>query len=99
MCYSLQGLSHYLSGALSQTYWLNSVCPSHIKDAHESGDLPIHDLNQLSVDCLGWELESLPKENFCGVSGKTEAYPPKHFRTAFGPTFSNFDILLVLFIK
>ncbi|MDR1890784.1 MAG: ribonucleoside triphosphate reductase [Puniceicoccales bacterium] len=115
MCYSLQGLNHYLSGALSQTYWLNSVYPSHIKNAHESGDFHIHDLNQLSVYCVGWDLASLLKEGFCGVAGKTEAYPPKHFRTALGQVvnffytlqgeaagaqaFSNFDTLLAPFIR
>ncbi|MDR1457439.1 MAG: ribonucleoside triphosphate reductase [Puniceicoccales bacterium] len=115
MCYSLQGLNHYLSGSLSQTYWLNSVYPSHIKNAHESGDFHIHDLNQLSVYCVGWDLASLLEEGFCGVPGKTEAYPPKHFRTALGQVvnffytlqgeaagaqaFSNFDTLLAPFIR
>ena len=115
MCYSLQGLNHYLSGALSQTYWLNSVYPEHIKDAHESGEFHIHDLNQLSVYCVGWDLASLLKEGFCGVSGKTEAKPPKHFRTALGQVvnffytlqgeaagaqaFSNFDTLMSPFIR
>ncbi|MDR1595497.1 MAG: ribonucleoside triphosphate reductase [Puniceicoccales bacterium] len=115
MCYSLQGLNHYLSGSLSQTYWLNSVYPAHIKEAHESGDLHIHDLNQLSVYCVGWDLVSLLREGFCGVPGKTEAKPPKHFRTALGQVvnffytlqgeaagaqaFSNFDTLLAPFIR
>jgi ribonucleoside-triphosphate reductase len=115
MSYSLQGLNHYLSGALSKAYWLNSIYPSHVKDAHESGDFHIHDLNQLSVYCVGWDLASLLKEGFCGVSGKTEAKPPKHFRTALGQVvnffytlqgeaagaqaFSNFDTLLAPFIR
>lgn len=115
MSYSLQGLNHYLSGALSQTYWLNSVYPSRIRDAHESGDFHIHDLNQLSVYCVGWDLGDLLREGFCGVSGKIEARPPKHFRTALGQivnffytlqgeaagaqAFSNFDTLLAPFIR
>lgn len=115
MSYSLQGLNHYLSGALSKTYWLNSVYPSHIKDAHESGDFHIHDLNQLAVYCVGWDLAALLKEGFCGVSGKTEAKPPKHFRTALGQVvnffytmqgeaagaqaFSSFDTLLAPFLR
>ncbi|MDE6576038.1 MAG: ribonucleoside triphosphate reductase [Opitutales bacterium] len=115
MSYSLQGLNHYLSGALSQTYWLNSVYPSRIRDAHESGDFHIHDLNQLSVYCVGWDLADLLREGFCGVSGKIEARPPKHFRTALGQivnffytlqgeaagaqAFSNFDTLLAPFIR
>lgn len=115
MSYSLQGLNHYLSGALSQTYWLNSVYPASIRKAHESGDFHIHDLNQLSVYCVGWDLGDLLREGFCGVSGKIEARPPKHFRTALGQVvnffytlqgeaagaqaFSNFDTLLAPFIR
>jgi ribonucleoside-triphosphate reductase len=115
MSYSLQGLNHYLSGALSQTYWLNSVYPVDIRNAHESGDFHIHDLTQLSVYCVGWDLADLLREGFCGVSGKIEAHPPKHLRTALGQivnffytlqgeaagaqAFSNFDTLLAPFIR
>jgi ribonucleoside-triphosphate reductase len=82
--YSLQSLNHYLSGVLSQTYWLNNVYPLHIIDAHESEDLYIHDLNRLSGYCGVWDLASFPKEGFCSVSEKTEAYPPQHFRIILG---------------
>ncbi|MDR0595405.1 MAG: ribonucleoside triphosphate reductase [Puniceicoccales bacterium] len=115
MSYSLQGLNHYLSGALSQTYWLNSVYPVDVRNAHESGDFHIHDLTQLSVYCVGWDLADLLREGFCGVSGKIEAHPPKHLRTALGQivnffytlqgeaagaqAFSNFDTLLAPFIR
>ena len=115
MSYSLQGLNHYLSGALSQTYWLNSVYNPRIRDAHESGDFHMHDLTQLSVYCVGWDLADLLREGFCGVSGKIEANPPKHLRTALGQivnffytlqgeaagaqAFSNFDTLLAPFIR
>jgi ribonucleoside-triphosphate reductase len=115
MSYSLQGLNHYLSGALSQTYWLNSVYNSRIRNAHESGDFHMHDLTQLSVYCVGWDLADLLREGFCGVSGKIEANPPKHLRTALGQivnffytlqgeaagaqAFSNFDTLLAPFIR
>ncbi|MDR2720944.1 MAG: ribonucleoside triphosphate reductase [Puniceicoccales bacterium] len=115
MSYSLQGLNHYLSGALSQTYWLNSVYNTHIRNAHESGDFHLHDLTQLSVYCVGWDLADLLREGFCGVSGKIEANPPKHLRTALGQivnffytlqgeaagaqAFSNFDTLLAPFIR
>ncbi|MDR1255568.1 MAG: ribonucleoside triphosphate reductase [Puniceicoccales bacterium] len=115
MSYSLQGLNHYLSGALSQTYWLNSVYPVRIRNAHESGDFHIHDLTQLSVYCVGWDLADLLREGFCGVSGKIEAHPPKHLRTALGQivnffytlqgeaagaqAFSNFDTILAPFIR
>ncbi|MDR1906696.1 MAG: ribonucleoside triphosphate reductase [Puniceicoccales bacterium] len=115
MSYSLQGLNHYLSGAVSQNYWLNRIYPERVRNAHESGDFHLHDLTQLSVYCVGWDLADLLKEGFCGVQGKLEAKPPKHFRTALGQivnffytlqgeaagaqAFSNFDTLLAPFIR
>jgi ribonucleoside-triphosphate reductase len=114
MSYSLQGLNHYLSGTISQNYWLNAVYPERIREAHRSGDFHLHDLTQLSVYCVGWDLADLLREGFCGVQGKLEAKPPKHFRTALGQivnffytlqgeaagaqAFSNFDTLLAPFI-
>lgn len=115
MCYSLQGLNQYLAGAISQNYWLNKVYPEPIRKAHESGDFHLHDLTQLSVYCVGWDLADLLKEGFCGVQGKLEAKPPRHLRTALGQVvnffytlqgeaagaqaFSNFDTLLAPFIR
>ncbi|MDR2667917.1 MAG: ribonucleoside triphosphate reductase [Puniceicoccales bacterium] len=114
MTYSLQGLNQYLSGAPSQTYWLNKVYNDRIREAHESGDFHIHDLTLISVYCVGWDLADLLLKGFCGVSGKLEAKPPKHFRTALGQVvnffytlqgeaagaqaFSNFDTILAPFI-
>ncbi|MDR2030465.1 MAG: ribonucleoside triphosphate reductase [Puniceicoccales bacterium] len=114
MTYSLQGLNHYLAGALSQTYWLHHVYDARIREAHESGDFHIHDLSQISVYCVGWDLADLLMKGFCGVAGKLEASPPKHFRSALGQVvnffytlqgeaagaqaFSNFDTLLAPFI-
>ncbi len=71
MSYSLQGLNNYLSSAVSKEYWLNKVYPPSIRDAHENADFHIHDLNQLSVYCVGWDLLDLLKEGFRGASGKT----------------------------
>jgi len=115
MTYSLQGLNNYLSSALSQSYWLNQIYPGPIREAHESGDFHIHDLNQLSVYCVGWDLSDLLREGFRGVSGKVETHPPKHFRTALGQivnffytlqgeaagaqAFSSFDTLLAPYIR
>jgi ribonucleoside-triphosphate reductase len=114
-CYSLQGLNQYISGAISQNYWLNKIYPESIRKAHESGDFHLHDLTQLSVYCVGWDLADLLREGFCGVPGKLEAKPPKHFRTALGQVvnffytmqgeaagaqaFSNFDTFLAPFIR
>lgn len=115
MSYSLQGLNNYLASSVSQSYWLNKVYPEPIRRAHESADLHIHDLNQLSVYCVGWDLLDLLREGFRGVSGKIESGPANHLRTALGQivnffytlqgeaagaqAFSNFDTLLAPFIR
>ena len=115
MSYSLQGLNHYVSSEVSKTYWLNKIYPTEIRDAHLSGDFHIHDLDVLSVYCVGWDLFALLAEGFKGVEGKVESRPAKHFRTALGQVvnffytlqgeaagaqaFSNFDTLLAPYIR
>ncbi|EIP97195.1 anaerobic ribonucleoside-triphosphate reductase [Opitutaceae bacterium TAV1] len=115
MSYSLQGLNNYLSSSVSKTYWLNAIYPPEIRAAHENGDVHLHDLNQLSVYCVGWDLHDLLLQGFCGVSGKLESRPAKHLRTALGQiinffytlqgeaagaqAFSSFDTLLAPFIR
>ncbi len=114
MGFSLQGLNNYLSSEISKTYWLNKIYPEHVRDAHLSGDFHIHDLNLISVYCVGWDLQDILKRGFGGVPGKLSSRPPKHFRTALGQivnffytlqgeaagaqALSNFDTLLAPFI-
>ena len=115
MTYSLQGLNNYISSEISKSYWLNKLYPPEIRQAHLNGDFHIHDLNLLSVYCVGWDLWDLLTEGFRGVSGKVESSPAKHFRSALGQAvnffytlqgeaagaqaFSNFDTLLAPFIR
>lgn len=115
MTYSIQGLNNYISSAISKNYWLNKIYSSEIKQAHESGDIHIHDLNLISTYCVGWDLKDLLSEGFTGVDGKVKCAPPKHFRTALGQmvnflytmqgeaagaqAFSNFDTLLAPFVR
>jgi ribonucleoside-triphosphate reductase len=115
MAYSLQGLNNYLSGYIESQYWLNTIYDDDIRQAHNEGDFHIHDLSMLSTYCCGWDLMDLLHVGFCGVSGKIESLPPKHFGTALGQivnflytlqgesagavAFSNFDTLLAPFIK
>ncbi|MGF1484145.1 MAG: ribonucleoside triphosphate reductase [Opitutales bacterium] len=115
MTYSLQGLNNYLSSAATETYWLKQVYAPSVGEAHASGDLHIHDLGQLSVYCVGWDLADLLREGFRGVPGKVESGPPRHLRTALGQivnffytlqgeaagaqAFSNFDTLLAPYIR
>ncbi len=115
MAYSIQGLNNYIASEISKQYWLNKVYPAEIKNAHLRGDIHIHDLNIISVYCVGWDLKDLLSEGFTGVKGKIESAPAKHFRTALGQivnfmytmqgeaagaqAFSNFDTLLAPFIS
>lgn len=114
MAFSLQGLNNYIASEISKTYWLDKIYPKEIKEAHSSGDFHIHDLNLLSVYCVGWDLYDLLLRGFGGVSGKVQSKPPKHFRSALGQmvnffytlqgeaagaqAFSNVDTLLAPFI-
>ncbi len=115
MCYSLQGLNNYISSDVTAEYWLNRIYPPEIRNAHKSGDLHLHDLSLLSVYCVGWDLKDLLLQGFCGVEGKVESAPPKHFSSALGQVvnffytlqgecagaqaLSNFDTLLAPFIR
>jgi ribonucleoside-triphosphate reductase len=115
MCYSLQGLNNYISSDVTTEYWLNSIYPPEIRDAHKKGDLHVHDLSLLSVYCVGWDLKDLLKNGFKGVEGKVESAPPKHLRSALGQiinffytlqgeaagaqAISNFDTLLAPFVS
>ncbi len=115
MGYSLQGLNNYISSAVSKTYWLHAIYPREVREAHEQGDLHIHDLGQLSVYCVGWDLQDLLRQGFCGVRGKAVSRPARHFRSALGQVvnffytlqgeaagaqaFASFDTLLAPFVR
>ena len=115
MTFSLQGLNNYISSEISKIYWLNKIYPVEIREADMGGDFHVHDLNILSVYCVGWDLYDLLVQGFKGVPGKVESKPAKHFRSALGhivnffytlqgeaagaQAFSNFDTLLAPFIK
>ena len=115
MAFSLQGLNNYLSSEISKIYWLNKIYPPEVRNAHSGGDFHIHDLNIISVYCVGWDLYDLLIQGFKGAAGKVESKPAKHFRTALGQivnffytlqgeaagaqAFSNFDTLLSPFIR
>ena len=115
MTYSLQGLNNYVAAEVTKTYWLNKIYPSEVRQAHRAGDFHIHDLNLLSVYCVGWDLFDLLVQGFTGVPGKVASKPARHFRAALGQVvnffytlqgeaagaqaFSNFDTLLAPFIR
>jgi ribonucleoside-triphosphate reductase len=115
MSYSLQGLNNYISSEVTSEYWLNSIYPPEIRQAHKSGDIHIHDLSLLSVYCVGWDLQDLLRQGFRGVEGKVESSPPMHLRSALGQivnffytlqgeaagaqAISNFDTLMAPFVR
>ena len=115
MAFSLQGLNHYGVTYIVKKYWLNKIYPKEVREAYESGDFHIHNLDTLGPYCVGWDLYDLLKKGFRGVSGKVETKPAKHFRSALGQVvnflytlqgeaagavaFSNFDTLLAPFIR
>ncbi|MFA5755337.1 MAG: ribonucleoside triphosphate reductase, partial [Candidatus Paceibacterota bacterium] len=115
MTFSLQGLNHYGVSYIVKKYWLNKVYPAHIREANQSGDMHLHNLDTLACYCVGWDLYDLLLKGFGGVNGKIESSPPKHFRAALGQvvnfmytlqgeaagavSFSNFDTLLAPFIR
>jgi ribonucleoside-triphosphate reductase (formate) len=115
MSYSLQGLNNYIASIVSSKYWMNRVYTPKIKEAHESGDLHIHDLQSISAYCCGWDLQDLLRRGFTGVSGKVACKAAKHFGSALGQmvnfiytlqgevagaqAFSNFDTLLAPFVR
>lgn len=93
MGFSLQGLNNYISSDITSEYWLNRVYTPQIREAHKNGDFHLHDLNLLSVYCVGWDLADLLREGFKGISGNVESSPPKHFRTALGQLVNFFYTL------
>ena len=115
MAYSLQGLNNYIASEISKVYWLNKIYTPEVRQAHQQGDLHIHDLGQLSVYCVGWALQDLLLHGFRGAAGKAESAPARHLRTALGQivnffytlqgeaagaqAFSSFDTLLAPFIR
>lgn len=82
--FSLQAMNNYIAGAAAANYWLNKIYPPEVKEAHVSGDMHVHDLQQLSAYCVGWDLRDLLETGFKGASGRVESTPPRHFRSALG---------------
>lgn len=84
MAFSLQGLNIHVSSAISTQYWLQKVYSPNVRRCHQEGDFHIHDLQQLSAYCCGWDLRDLLLQGFGGVPSKIASRPPKHFRPALG---------------
>ena len=81
---SVNGLNNYVREKFTRYYWLNEVYPVEVKNAHESGDLHIHDLGFFGSYCAGWSLEQLLIDGFGGVENKVQSGPAKHLRSFLG---------------
>jgi len=84
MVYSLQGLNNHIVDTVVANYWLHSIYPQEVVDAHSYGYIHIHDLSCLANYCSGWDLYDIISTGFNGVPGKVASKPPKHFGTALG---------------
>ena len=93
MGFSLQGLNNYIASDITSEYWLNRIYTPAIRDAHTNGDFHIHDLNLLSVYCVGWDIADLLRQGFKGIAGNVESAPPRHLRTALGQLVNFFYTL------
>ena len=72
---------------LKQPYSISSIekilaekiYPPRIREAHEYGDMHIHDLDLLSTYCNGWDIADLLISGFKGAPQKIESAPPNIF--------------------
>ncbi len=112
---SVNGLNNYIRESFTKKYWLYEIYPVDVRNAHESGDLHLHDLGFFGPYCAGWDIRQMLTDGFGGVSGKVESKPPKHMRSLLGQivnatfttqgetagaqAWSSFDTYLAPFIR
>jgi len=112
---SVNGLNNYVRETFTKKYWLHEIYPTDVREAHENGDIHLHDLGFFGPYCAGWDLRQLLSDGFGGVSGKVESRPAKHLRsflgqvvnatfttqgeTAGAQAWSSFDTYLAPFIR
>ncbi len=113
--YSLGGMILNTAGKVTANYWLSSIYPQSVGDAHRNADFHIHDLDMFSSYCAGWSLRALLEEGFNGVPDKVESSAPKHLSSAVAQmvnflgtlqnewagaqAFSSFDTYMAPFVK
>lgn len=112
---AVNGLNNYVRETFTKNYWLHEIYPTEIREAHEGGEIHIHDLGFFGPYCAGWDIKQLLLQGFGGVVGKVESKPAKHFRSALGQivnstfttqgesagaqAWSSFDTFLAPFIR
>ena len=81
---SINGLNNYVREAFTKSYWLHEIYTDEIREAHQSGDIHLHDLGFFGPYCAGWDLRMLLTSGFGGIPGKVDSKPPKHLRSFLG---------------
>ncbi len=81
---SINGLNNYIREAFTKNFWLHEVYTESVREAHQSGDIHLHDLGFFGPYCAGWDLRQLLSFGFGGVPGKVESKPAKHLRSFLG---------------
>ncbi len=81
---SVNGLNNYVREHFTKKYWLYKVYPKEVREAHESGDIHLHDLGFFGPYCAGWDVRQLLTDGFGGVMGKVESRPARHLRSFLG---------------
>lgn len=109
---SVMALYNYTREEFVKLYWLNELYPVEVANAHESGEIHIHDLGFLGPYCSGWDLGQLIRDGLVGP--KQSSAPAKHLSTLLGQVansifatqlenagaqaFSSFDTYLAPFV-
>ena len=81
---SVNGLNNYVREHFTKKYWLYKVYPKAVREAHESGDIHLHDLGFFGQCCAGRDGRPVHTDGFGGVMGKVESRPAKHLRSFLG---------------
>src|SRR3989338_3493904 len=55
----IRGLNNLVASTISAHYWLNSIYPPEVRQAHIDADLHLHDLQLLAAYCCGWDIKDL----------------------------------------
>ncbi len=76
--YSVGGFILSNSATITRNYWLSIVFDQQIAQAHEQGDIYIHDLGMMTGDSAGWSLQQLIREGLGGIDKKISCRPARH---------------------
>ena len=91
--YSVGGMILNTSGKVTANYWLSSVYPERVGQAHRDGRIHIHDLSFLGCYCCGWDLKRLLDEGLNGLKGHIDSKPPRNLSGAVGQMVNALGVL------